>query len=237
MRLGAAACWGFARRGVHVLGLEQFDIPHARGSSHGYSRMILRKHAAGFDEDAIGKFNEIRQNTQKMGQLIDDLLNFSRMGRVELTVTNLNMESLIADIWQELTPQPAERKMTFTLNRPIPDALGDRAMIRQVVSNFLDNAIKFTARTPETVIEVGGSAGPDENIYYVRDNGAGFDMQYYGKLFGVFQRLHSAEEFPGTGVGLAIIQRILKRQGGKAWAEAEPGKGACFYFSLPKAKS
>lgn len=199
----------------------------------GYSRMILRKHGANFDPDAVNKFNEIRLNTQKMGQLIDDLLSFSRMGRVELAVKMLDMEELIEDVWRAMIQQVQERKITFTLVKPIPKGLGDLAMIRQVLSNLLDNAVKFTSWKEEASIEVGGYPQGAENIYYVKDNGAGFDMQYYDKLFGVFQRLHAAEDFAGTGVGLAIVRRILKRLGGRSWAEGETDKGACFYFSLP----
>lgn len=201
----------------------------------GYSRMIMRKYGATLVPDAMGKFNEIRQSAQKMGQLIDDLLNFSRMGRADLSMRALDMEALIAGIWQEIIEQaPPERRIAFTLQRDIPGAMGDRTMIRQVIFNLLDNAVKFTSLREEASIEAGGYPCGEENIYFIRDNGAGFDMEYYDKLFGVFQRLHSADVFPGTGVGLAIVQRVLQRQGGRAWAESEIDKGSCFYFSLPR---
>ncbi len=200
----------------------------------GYSRMIMKRHGTALVPDAMRKFNEIRQSAQKMGQLIDDLLNFSRTGRADLTVRSLDMEALITDVWQEIMEQASrERRIAFTLQRDIPGARGDRAMIRQVIFNFLDNAFKFTSLREEANIEVGGYSSGEEIIYFIRDNGAGFDMEYYDKLFGVFQRLHSADVFPGTGVGLAIVQRILHRHGGRAWAEGEIDKGACFYFSLP----
>ena len=198
----------------------------------GYSRMILRKHADKLDEEMRGKFNVIMDNTRKMSQLIDDLLAFSRLGKTQLSVAKLDMGVMIREVWEEMRATNPERNLKLTIGA-IPPAAGDRGLIRQVLVNLLSNAVKFTRQRPEALIEVGGHLKDPECIYTVRDNGAGFDMQYYDKMFGVFQRLHSAQDFEGTGVGLAIVQRIIHRHGGRVWAEGEVDKGATFYFTLP----
>ena len=198
----------------------------------GYSRMILRKHADRFDEDAHGKFNVIMDNTRMMNQIIDDLLAFSRLGQTRLSVAKLDMGIMIREVWDEMQAANPERNLKLTIGA-IPTAAGDRGLIRQVLVNLFSNAVKFTRQSPEALIEVGGHLKDSECIYTVRDNGAGFDMQYHDKMFGVFQRLHSAQDFEGTGVGLAIVQRIIHRHGGRVWAEGEVGKGATFYFTLP----
>jgi two-component system sensor kinase len=167
-----------------------------------------------------------------MGQLIDDLLAFSRLGRQEVIRVDLNMQALIRDVWQELVMIHPNREMSLTTAQ-MPTASGDQTLIRQVYSNLLGNAVKFTQGRDPAAIEVGCIARDEEMVYYVRDNGIGFDMKFYDKLFGVFQRLHSSAEFEGTGVGLAIVQRIINRHGGRVWAEGEVDKGATFYFTLP----
>jgi two-component system sensor kinase len=168
-----------------------------------------------------------------MGQLIDDLLLFSRLGRQGLRASDIDMEKLAKAVSEELKLAVPERKLQFTINALIP-AQGDQATIRQVFVNLLSNAVKFTRPKETAVIGVDGRSEGDENIYTVKDNGVGFDMQYVGKLFGVFQRLHSTEEFEGTGVGLAIVQRIIHRHGGRVWGEGKVGEGASFYFTLPR---
>ena len=198
----------------------------------GYARMILRKHADKFDADAIDKFNIIRENTRMMGQLIDDLLTFSRLGRTQLSAVTLDIGGLIREIWEELMTLNPDRRLTLKIAE-IPPCRGDRGLIKQVLVNILANAIKFTRGRDEALIEAGGYRKDGEIVYYVRDNGVGFDMQYHDKMFGVFQRLHSAEEFEGTGVGLAIVHRIIHRHEGRIWAEGEVDRGACFFFSLP----
>jgi two-component system CheB/CheR fusion protein len=198
----------------------------------GYSRMIMRKHADGFDGDVRDKFNVIRNNTRMMGQLIDDLLAFSRLGRAQLSKTTLDMAGLIGEVWEEIRIANPDRRLTLKI-AGIPPCRGDRALIKQVIVNLLANAVKFTRRREEAVIEAGAHPKDGEIVYSIRDNGVGFDMQYHDKLFGVFQRLHSADEFEGTGVGLAIVQRIIHRHGGLIWAESEIDRGACFYFSIP----
>ena len=175
----------------------------------------------------------IRDNSQKMGQLIDDLLTFSRLGRKPIAAADFDVGGLVQEVVGELSAAPGARAPEWRVGR-LPQARGDRALLRQVWVNLLSNAAKFSTVRETPVIEVGGEANGDHNIYRVKDNGAGFDMQYYNKLFGVFQRLHSAEEFPGTGVGLAIVQRVVTRHGGRVWAESKPGEGATFYFTLPR---
>ena len=199
----------------------------------GFSRVILEDYTDKLDDEGKRYLNIIGSNTKKMGQLIDDLLVFSRLGRQELRTSGIDIGRLAKAVSEELKLAVPERKLKFTINTLIP-AQGDQAMIRQVFVNLLSNAVKFTRPKENSVIEVGGANEGDENIYFVKDNGVGFDMQYVNKLFGVFQRLHSAEEFEGTGVGLAIVQRIIHRHGGRVWAEGKVGEGATFYFSLPR---
>jgi PAS domain S-box-containing protein len=199
----------------------------------GFSRILLEDYISNLDEEGKRVLNVIRNNTQKMGQLIDDLLLFSRLGRQEIRVSKMDMGKLAKAVSEELKLAVPERKLKFAINTLIP-AQGDQAMIRQVFVNLLSNAVKFTRPKERAVIEVDGRSEGNENVYTVKDNGVGFDMQYVGKLFGVFQRLHSAAEFEGTGVGLAIVQRIIHRHGGRVWAEGKVGEGATFYFTLPR---
>ncbi|HNZ64321.1 MAG TPA: ATP-binding protein [Smithella sp.] len=197
----------------------------------GYTRMILRDQRDKLDDDAKRKFDLIRINTQMMGKLIDDLLSFSRLGRLELNMTKLDIESLVNDIWMELQIINPGRKIDLKIEN-IPPGWGDRTLIKQVYSNLLANAVKYTKLIDKAYVETGGYTEGNENIYYVKDNGVGFDMEYYDKLFGVFQRLHSSDDYEGTGVGLAIVQRIIHRHGGRVWANGKVDKGATFYFTL-----
>jgi light-regulated signal transduction histidine kinase (bacteriophytochrome) len=167
-----------------------------------------------------------------MGKLIDDLLEFSRLGRKELSTTTIDMKRLAEVVIGEL-PMSGERPPRLEIGA-LPPAHGDAVLVKQAWANLLGNAIKFSSKREQPVIEVSGRENGTESVYCVKDNGAGFDMQYYDKLFGVFQRLHRAEEFPGTGVGLAIVQRVILRHGGRVWAEGKVGEGAAFYFSLPR---
>ena len=197
----------------------------------GYTRMILRDQREKLNDDAKRKFDLIRSNTQIMGKLIDDLLSFSRLGRLELNMSKLDMESLVNDVWMELQIINPDRKIDFKI-KDIPPGWGDRTLIKQVYSNLLSNAVKYTKFKDKAYMETGGYTEGNENIYYIKDNGVGFDMEYYDKLFGVFQRLHSADDYEGTGVGLAIVQRIIHRHGGRVWAEGKVEEGATFYFTL-----
>jgi len=199
----------------------------------GYARMILKKQGDKFDKNTLDKFNVIRSNALLMGQLIDDLLTFSRLGRQHMSISKLDMDALMRDAWKELQVINPDRNMRLTVKN-IPEGYGDRALIKQVCINLLSNAVKFTKNRDTAHIEAGGYSDGNEVVYYVRDNGVGFDMEYYDKLFGVFQRLHSADAFEGTGVGLAIVQRIVHMHGGRVWAEGKVDEGACFYFALSK---
>jgi PAS domain S-box-containing protein len=198
----------------------------------GYSRMILRDQKDQLNDDAARKFDLIRSNTQMMGKLIDDLLSFSRLGRLEINMSKLDMEGLLNDVRMELQVINPDRRIDLNI-KVIPPGFGDRTLIKQVYSNLLSNAVKYTKNKDEANIETGGYKEGNENIYYIKDNGVGFDMEYYDKLFGVFQRLHNADDYEGTGVGLAIVQRIIHRHGGRVWAESKVEEGATFYFSLP----
>jgi len=199
----------------------------------GFSRILLEDYTNKIDDEGKRLLNIVRNNTQKMSQLIDDLLAFSRVGRQEINLLNISMTELAKGVFEELKDSSTGQAIQSNINS-IPNAYGDRSMIRQVFINLLSNAIKFTRPKGTSIIEVGGWTEENENIYYVKDNGVGFDMQYLNKLFGVFQRLHSSEEFEGTGVGLAIVQRIIHRHGGRVWAEGKVGEGATFYFTLPR---
>ncbi|MDO8726587.1 MAG: PAS domain S-box protein [Candidatus Methanoperedens sp.] len=198
----------------------------------GFSNIFLKKHEDKLDEEGKRVLNIIRINTQKMGELIDNLLTLSRLGRKEMVLSDINMCELAKDVYEELRATVPGRILQFNI-KSLPVAIGDIKLIRQVFVNLLANAIKFTRSREIAVIEVRGRSEKNEIIYYVKDNGAGFDMQYSDQLFGVFQRLHSEKEFEGTGVGLAIIQRIIHRHGGRVWAEGKVDEGATFYFTLP----
>ena len=198
----------------------------------GFSRILLKDHAERLDAEGQRLLDIIRTNTQQMGQLIDDLLAFSRLGRRELKAAKLDMGALVQDVVKKLQDPLEDRKVQWDL-KPLPEARADRALMHQVWVNLLGNALKFTRSRESAVIEVGCRSAADEEVYYVKDNGVGFDMQYASKLFGVFHRLHRYEEFEGTGVGLALVQRIIQRHGGRVWAEGQVNGGATFYFSLP----
>ena len=186
--------------------------------------------------DAEGKrlLNIIRSNARSMSELIDGLLAFSHLGRQPLDQAEVNMEEVAKSAFDEIQAANKERPVQIKLHA-LPLAFGDRTMIRQVWYNLISNAFKFTRPKPNPSIEIGSQEGGNQHTYYVRDNGVGFDMQYSPKLFGVFQRLHGVDDFEGTGVGLALVQRIVLRHGGRVWAEGKVNEGATIYFSLPKA--
>jgi light-regulated signal transduction histidine kinase (bacteriophytochrome) len=169
-----------------------------------------------------------------MSELIDGLLAFSHLGRQPLDQADINMQELAKSVFEEVQAANRERQVTIKLGE-LPAAFGDRTMVRQVLYNLISNAFKFTRPRPNPTIEIGFQEGGNQNTYFVRDNGVGFDMQYSSKLFGVFQRLHNVDDFEGAGVGLALVQRIVLRHGGRVWAEGKTNEGATFYFSLPKA--
>jgi signal transduction histidine kinase len=199
----------------------------------GYSNILRERCGDKLGDEDNRVLGKIIENTQRMDTLIKDLLAFSQLGRRPVSAAEIDMDALAREVIDELRSAPGQRVPECVL-KPLPVGWGDRSLIRQVWLNLLSNAIKFTGTREVPSIELGGTSEETRNVYYVKDNGAGFDMRYYDKLFGVFQRLHSAKEFPGTGVGLAIVQRVVAHHGGRAWAEGKPGEGATFYFALPK---
>ena len=193
-----------------------------------------RRTAGLLDAKSLRYLAMILESAKRMGNLIDDLLAFSRIGREEARKTVVDMDQLVADVLRELRPETAGRDVAWNVH-PLPACYGDRSMLRLVLMNLLSNAIKFTRGRPRAEIEVGCvQDGGDAMVAFVRDNGAGFDMKYAHKLFGVFQRLHPANAFEGTGIGLATVQRIVHRHGGTVRAEGAVDGGATFYFSIPK---
>jgi PAS domain S-box-containing protein len=199
----------------------------------GFTRILIEEYGDSLDDEGRRLLAIVRQNTEKMGQLIDGLLALSRIGREKVTFGDIDMTELAKIAFEEQeTAGAKQREISFKLDR-LPSAYGDKRLINQVFQNLLANAIKFTRNQSVTTIEVGYQTGAGEDVYFVRDNGVGFDMDHARKLFGTFQRLHAANEFEGSGIGLATVYRIIDRHGGKVWAEAKPGKGATFYFSLP----
>jgi signal transduction histidine kinase len=200
---------------------------------HGFARILTEDHGRELSPEGQRLLGVIDQNTRRMGQLIDDLLAFSRLGRKELETRQVDMKEIARSVAEEVRRAEAERPLEITVAE-LPRAQGDRSLLRQVVSNLVQNAAKFTRGRDGARIEVGYQPNGDHTVYYVRDNGAGFDERYSDKLFGVFQRLHRAEEFEGNGVGLAIVKRIVQRHGGRVWAEGKPNAGATFYFTLPQ---
>jgi PAS domain S-box-containing protein len=200
----------------------------------GFSHILLEDYTDKLDEDGRRMLGIVRDNTQRMGQLIDDILQFSRTGRLQLKPSMIDMETLAHAVLEELEVQSGHAGLKVVIGH-LPAAAGDAAMMHQVFANLIANAIKFSGKREAPRIEVGGEVQGDEIVYSVRDNGVGFDMQYADKLFGVFQRLHSINEFEGTGIGLAIVKRIVSRHGGRVWAEGKVGEGATVYFTLPSA--
>jgi signal transduction histidine kinase len=199
----------------------------------GYTRILVEDYESTLDAEGQRVCGVIRSQTERMGALINDLLTFSRLGRAEMRISLIDMEALANSVFHEVTTRGERERIEFQMGSLSP-AVGDPTLIGQVWANLLGNAVKFSAKRERAVIEVGSSREAAENIYFVRDNGAGFEMEYADKLFGVFQRLHSEREFEGTGVGLAIVQRIVHRHGGRVWAESQVDKGATFYFTLPR---
>ena len=194
--------------------------------------MILKKYGDQVNDDATRMLGVIRTSSERMVRLIDDLLSFSRVLRNSLTMAELDMNKLVGEVWEDTQAARQDREMDLKFKKLLP-GFGDRGLIRQVLFNLISNAVKFTKDKTPGMIEISCYTEPGHVVYCLKDNGVGFDMAYYDKLFNVFQRLHSADEFEGTGVGLAIVSRIIKRHGGRVWAKGVVDEGACFYFSLP----
>jgi len=202
----------------------------------GFVEAIMEDYAPRLDAEGKRYLGLIQDNAHQMGQLIDDLLAFSRLGRQQMTETRIDMGVLAKAVFDELAGLTPGRQLALRIGS-VPPAQGDGTLVRQVLVNLLSNAIKFTKGKAQAFVEFGYRAESGAEAYYVKDNGVGFDMQYVGKLFGVFQRLHPVTEFEGTGVGLALVQRIITRHGGRVWAEGAVDQGATFYFTLPKGEA
>ncbi|MDD5207230.1 MAG: PAS domain S-box protein, partial [Desulfobacterales bacterium] len=199
----------------------------------GFSHMLADDYGPSMDEEGRRRLSVIEANAVKMGTLIDDLLAFSRAGRAAMNVSRIEMNELVAEIVETINALEPSSKTDIRVNG-LPPALGDPALIRQALTNLLENAVKFSRERPFPRIEVGSFKQEGEQVYFLNDNGVSFDMKSHKRLFGVFERLVSDEEFEGTGVGLAIVHRVVTRHGGRVWAEGRLHEGATFYFTLPK---
>jgi light-regulated signal transduction histidine kinase (bacteriophytochrome) len=196
----------------------------------GFSQAVLEDFSPALPVEGQRYLNVIREGAQRMGRLIDDLLAFSRLSRQPLNARPVDMHALASDAWEEVLSQ--QRREAEVMIERLPGSSGDPSLLRQVWLNLLSNALKYSRGRAPARVHVGSVREHDRDVYFVRDNGTGFDMQYAHKLFGVFQRLHRSDDFEGTGVGLAVVQRIVHRHGGRIWAEAAVDQGATFYFTI-----
>lgn len=197
----------------------------------GFSRILLKHHASELAPEPREYLQAVRDNTVQMGHLVDDLLAFARLNRKQLSKKQVPTRTIVEQVVREVQQQAEGRSVSVSVS-DLPPVWGDAALLKQVFVNLIDNAFKYTRLRMDAVVEIGSRNIGGEQVIFVRDNGVGFDMQFTSKLFGVFQRLHRAEDFEGTGVGLAIVQRIIHRHGGRVWAEAAVDRGATFYFTM-----
>ncbi|MGB6452371.1 MAG: response regulator [Steroidobacteraceae bacterium] len=195
--------------------------------------LFVADYGAAVSAEGQALLAHVRSGAERMGHLIEDLLSFARSGRAPINLRRVAMNELVGEVLAELGRESAGRRLELNV-QPLPDCLADPALLRQVLVNLLSNALKYTAGREPARIEVGGESKDGEVVYFVTDNGAGFDMKHADKLFGVFQRLHTQAEFKGTGIGLSIVQRIVERHGGRVQGEGRPGEGATFRFSVPE---
>jgi signal transduction histidine kinase len=209
------------------------DLRAPLRSISGYSQILKEDYSDKLDAEGQRVISVIINNAKRMGQLIDDLLEFSRTGRKEMNKTRIQPDEMVKEVIRDLTQNQNGHPIHIRIE-PLATALADASMLRQVWINLISNAIKYSAKKDQTKIEIGSFNDIEGTGFYVKDNGVGFNIEYKDKLFGVFQRLHKSDEFEGTGVGLALVKRIITRHGGKVWADAKLGEGAIFYFSLPK---
>lgn len=212
------------------------DLRAPLRSIDGFSQALLEDFGDRLEPRALGYLMRVRNAAQRMGELIDDLLELSRLGRAQLHQANMDLAELARSVAEELARRHAERQVTFVAPATL-QVYADRRLLQVVLENLLGNAWKFTSKVPGPRVEVGMEQGPEGPCYYVRDNGAGFDMAYASRLFSPFQRLHRDEDFTGTGIGLATVQRVIDRHGGRVWAHGEVGKGATVFFTLPRGPS
>ena len=199
----------------------------------GFSAMLIEDHRESLDDEGRRLLGVVSAQTQKMGELIDGLLQFSRTSREDLALGPVDMRALCGEVVAEFQSRTGDRDVTFNVEE-LPPATGDYRMLKQVFENLIGNAVKFTGTREKAVIDVGFQREAGNITYFVRDNGVGFNMEYADNIFRVFQRYHTEKEFEGTGIGLSLVQRIVTKHGGRVWAEAEEGKGATFYFNLPR---
>lgn len=207
------------------------DLRAPLRSVSGFAGMLEQDFASQLPDEARRLLSHVTSGARRMGQIIDDLLRLSALGRQPLIKTELKLGPMVGELVEELKREQPQRQTEVVVDQ-LPDAMGDLSLVRQVFVNLLSNGFKFTRRREQARIEVGAEIRDQDTVYFVRDNGAGFDMRFADRLFGVFQRMHKAEDFEGSGIGLSIVQRIVHRHGGRIWAEAEPGKGATFRFTL-----
>lgn len=202
----------------------------------GFSKLLLEEHGPELSDQARHYLTSVREGAVRMGQLVDDLLSLSRVGRQELRCQIVGLNSLVEEARRDLQPEMEGRKIDWKIG-PLPFVDCDPALMKQVFANLLSNAVKFTRPRERAVIEVGTMTRDGQPVIFVRDNGVGFSMKYADKLFGIFQRLHRSEDFEGTGVGLATVQRIIHKHGGRVWAEGELDMGATFYCAFPPSEA
>ncbi len=210
------------------------DLKAPLRSIDGYSRLLIEDYSADLADEARLFIDTIQTSTAEMSQLIDDLLTYSRLERREFKLDQLELQSLTMRLVEQKKREESERHIDFVVNVNGGTVVADANGLMQSLRNYLDNAIKFTCQTPQPRIEVGSKETMTSCLLWVRDNGIGFDLKYHDQIFGIFQRLNPAEDFPGTGIGLAIVRKAMERMGGRAWAESEPGRGATFYLEIPK---
>ncbi len=209
------------------------DLRAPLRSIHGFTNILQEDYGDLLDEEGRRLLNVVLESTVKMGVLIDDILSFSRLGRREIQKEEIDMDWLAEQVVKEVLQQ--YRDDTVKVNREkLGNAYGDLAMMRQLLQNLISNACKYSSTKSTIKLKIGMKEEEERKIYFVQDNGIGFDMKYHDKMFGVFQRLHSDDEFEGTGVGLALAKRIVAKHKGEIWAESSHGEGATFYFSIPK---
>jgi light-regulated signal transduction histidine kinase (bacteriophytochrome) len=207
------------------------DLKAPLRAINGYAKILQEDYETKFDEDGLRSLNAILKNSMIMGDLIDNLLAYSRLGRKIVSVSEINMNSLVKSVINKINIENVS-KTEFAINALLP-VKGQQALIRQVWISLISNALKFSRNNSKVKIEIGSYAKDDHIVYFIKDNGVGFNMTYYPKLFGVFQRLHLQEEFEGTGISLAIVKKIVNNHNGTVWAESQLNEGSCFYFSLP----
>lgn len=200
---------------------------------HGFSQIVHRNYTSQINGEGSQFLQIIENNAELMNRMIEDILIYSRLARREMVPMDTDIQPLVEKAAEEIHRADPNRKIQFEI-RTMPPARVDIGMIRQVWFQLIHNAVKFSKHRPQALIQIDGYSDQERNVYRIRDNGVGFEMQYTGKLFGLFQRLHSVEEFEGVGSGLAIVKRIVSRHGGKVWFESQPDVGSVFYFSLPR---